>query len=72
MVREYDHPVLGSLKTVSQPIRFNGDRTPVRAHAPMLGEHTEQVLSDLGLDEEEIQALAARDVIRAWRATSAA
>src|SRR5690606_19583016 len=40
MIRTYKHPVLGEIKTVSQPVRFEGDRTPIRRPAPMLGQHT--------------------------------
>ncbi|CAB3867611.1 CaiB/BaiF CoA transferase family protein [Achromobacter piechaudii] len=72
MVREYQHPVLGPLKTVSQPIRFDGDRAPVRGPAPMLGEHTEQVLVELGMGSEEIRELAARGVVQPWGTPTAA
>nr|WP_246129349.1 CoA transferase [Verticiella sediminum] len=71
MVREYEHPVLGRLKTVSQPIRFDGERMPIRRPAPMLGEHTEQLMAELGLNEDEIRDLEGRNVIRAWRPPAA-
>ena len=59
MVFEYAHPVLGPLRTVAQPLRFDGERAPLRRPAPMLGEHTHEVLSELGYSVAEIEALAA-------------
>jgi len=66
MIREYEHPVLGAIKTVSQPLRFDGSRTPIRRPAPMLGEHTAQILAELGMDEKEIEELVNRKVVSAW------
>ena len=70
MIREYDHPILGPTKTVSQPVRFDGSRTPVKRPAPMLGEHTEEVLAELGLDKKEIEELTNRKVVSRWIATA--
>jgi len=64
MVRQYEHPLLGALKTVSQPLRFDGERTPLRQHAPMLGEHTQSVLAELGVSQEEIMNMAHRGIVR--------
>jgi len=58
MVFEYEHPVLGKLGTVAQPIRFDGERMQVRRPAPMYGEHTREVLAELGYTEEEIAQIA--------------
>jgi crotonobetainyl-CoA:carnitine CoA-transferase CaiB-like acyl-CoA transferase len=49
MLIDYDHPVLGHLQTVAQPIRFDGARAAVTRPAPMLGEHTAEILAELGL-----------------------
>lgn len=66
MIRTYKHPVLGSIKTVSQPVRFEGHRTPIRRPAPMLGEHTLDVLAEAGMSEAEIKDLLDRHVVSAW------
>ncbi len=66
MVREYKHPVLGMIKTVSQPIRFDGNRMPVRRPAPMLGEHTDQVLAEIGMSQQEMKDLATQNIVRSW------
>lgn len=71
MVREYVHPVLGTLKTVSQPIRFAGSRMPIRKPAPMLGEHSKQILQEIGMTQAEIDTLSSQQVVRTWSRGSA-
>lgn len=63
MVYEYQHPVLGPLRSVAQPLRFNGRRAPLQRPAPMLGEHTREVLTEAGFSAEQIQALMAAGAI---------
>ena len=38
---------LGEFETVGYPVRIDGERLPVRAHPPKLGEHTEAVVREL-------------------------
>lgn len=58
-----EHPTEGPLRTMQVPINFS--RTPAQSAnlAPNLGEHTKEILSELGLDEEAQQQLAAQGVI---------
>jgi crotonobetainyl-CoA:carnitine CoA-transferase CaiB-like acyl-CoA transferase len=60
---EYDHPTEGHVKTPGFAIRFS--RTPSRVDrgAPLAGEHTRDVLRELGRTEADIDALLARGVI---------
>ncbi|EHK66753.1 CaiB/BaiF CoA transferase family protein [Achromobacter arsenitoxydans] len=59
MKRELPHPAAGVVPMASSPLKFSGSPVEYRRAPPMLGEHTEQVLSEkLGLSAEEIQALA--------------
>jgi crotonobetainyl-CoA:carnitine CoA-transferase CaiB-like acyl-CoA transferase len=60
MVFDYPHPVLGPLNTVAQPLRLDGARTEVRRPAPMHGEHTAEVLAELGYSAQEIRDLTER------------
>jgi len=54
MIFDYEHPTFGSMHGVAQPIRLDGERPAPRRAPPMLGEHTIEVLSELGFDEETI------------------
>jgi formyl-CoA transferase len=59
----FDHPVHGRVRTTGNPLRFAGvDEISLRP-APMLGEHTEEVLLELGVSPERIAKLRGDAVI---------
>lgn len=57
MTTEVDHPILGRLRTMGTPIKMS--ETPLDPHhrAPMLGEHTDEVLASAGYSSDEIEQL---------------
>ncbi|MEP4264630.1 MAG: CoA transferase [Parasphingorhabdus sp.] len=57
MVPEVDHPVAGTVKTIGAPVKFHGTPAGVKRPAPLLGEHTEEVLSEAGFSADEIRAV---------------
>jgi formyl-CoA transferase len=59
---EVDHPQRGKYLTVGNPIKMSDSLTEVR-RSPLLGEHTQEVLTELGLSESEIKALRTEKVI---------
>ncbi|MFL6708402.1 MAG: formyl-CoA transferase [Massilia sp.] len=59
---EVDHPERGKYLTVGNPIKLSDSPTEVE-RSPLLGEHTEQVLAQLGYTSEEIAHLRAEHVI---------
>lgn len=61
-VVEVDHPTRGRYLSVGNPIKLSGSETEVR-RSPLLGEHTDEVLAELGYGAQEIAALRARKVI---------
>lgn len=60
---DYNHPVLGKLGGIAQPLRFDGERTELRRPPPLHGEHNHEILSELGYSEQEIGALSQTGVI---------
>ena len=64
MVFDYLHPAFGPMSGVAQPVRFDGKRAALRRHPPLRGEHTAQVLHELGLNAAAIDELEARGIVR--------
>jgi len=63
MMVETDHPTLGRTRTLGSPIKMSSTPPDVTRRAPLLGEHTEQVLRETGYSHEEIAALRAANAI---------
>lgn len=58
------HPLAGSVPQVASPIRLSETPVEYRQAPPLLGEHTEAVLSELlGLDEQAVRQLRATGVL---------
>lgn len=66
MVRSYDHPTLGEIRYQPSPMKLSDWEFPNR-HAPMLGEHTRDVVGDrLGYSPERVAALVEAGVVKVW------
>ncbi len=64
MVVEVEHRALGTIKIVNRSIKFPGETQPAPTAPPVLGEHTDAILSTLlGLDSETIAALRASKAV---------
>ena len=57
MVLEVEHSLLGSVRTVGFPVKFSETPGSVRRGAPVLGEHTREVLGELGYTDEQAEDL---------------
>ncbi len=63
MIVEIDVPELGRIKVAGLPLKFSQTPGEIRRHPPHLGEHTAEVLRELGYDETKVAALAERGAI---------
>jgi crotonobetainyl-CoA:carnitine CoA-transferase CaiB-like acyl-CoA transferase len=49
----YEHPTLGGYRQMKPPVKFSKTPSNIRRHPPGLGEHSEEVLGELGVGEEQ-------------------
>jgi CoA:oxalate CoA-transferase len=64
LVVEVEHPKLGRMKTVRNPVLMDEDGPDIRRAAPMLGEHTAEILDELGYEGGRIDKLARAGAIK--------
>jgi CoA:oxalate CoA-transferase len=64
MIVDVVHPVAGAMKIPGVPVKFSDTPAEVKEPAPLLGQHTEGVLTSfLGLSAEEFEALRKDGVV---------
>jgi len=64
MVVDVEHQTLGTIPIVNRPFKFPGDTLPPPDAPPVLGQHTDKILSEIvGLDAEQIARLKALNII---------
>ena len=57
MIVEVDHPIAGRVKTIGHPVKFSRTPGKVADAAPFLGQHTREILGEMGYDSTQIDAL---------------
>jgi crotonobetainyl-CoA:carnitine CoA-transferase CaiB-like acyl-CoA transferase len=65
MLVEVPHRTLGKTKTIGAPVKFSQTPGAVRRGAPVLGEHTREVLREIGFTSEQIDKLEKEGVVKA-------
>jgi crotonobetainyl-CoA:carnitine CoA-transferase CaiB-like acyl-CoA transferase len=65
MVHDIEHPRIGMMKTLGLPLKSGGELTAIHKPAPLLGQHTREVLADLGFSEAEAAGLVGQGVVKA-------
>ena len=63
MAAPIEHPELGSIDLVAQPITLSDHPFEIRSATPQLGEHTDSVLEELGFTDQEIADLHKQSVV---------
>jgi formyl-CoA transferase len=64
LVTTLDHPVVGSYRTMTKPIKFADTPGPPPAPSPVFGQHSDEILSAYGYSAQNIAALRERGIIR--------
>jgi glutaryl-CoA transferase len=57
------HPVLGAIRQVGLPIKLSVTPGSIRSAPPLLGEHTDEILAELGIAASDVADLRARGVV---------
>jgi len=60
---EYDHPSAGRVRQARAPAQFSETPTEIRFGAPLLAEHTDELLMEAGFDADSISVLRASGII---------
>jgi crotonobetainyl-CoA:carnitine CoA-transferase CaiB-like acyl-CoA transferase len=63
MNQQTEHPLIGSARVTGVPIKFEKTPGMIQRAAPILGEHTDEVLKELGYDDQRIAELKQAKVI---------
>ncbi len=63
VIRRMKHPKLGDIPVVGMPVGFSKIEPGIRRHAPARGEHTDEVLGEIGFDAAQIADLRSRKVV---------
>ncbi len=64
MIDEVDHPVLGRMKVLGIPSKFGRTPGEMRRAAPTMGQHTDEILAQLGVSTERVAEMKKRGVVR--------
>ena len=60
---ELEHPALGAVKSLATPIHMSDTGLSFRHHPPLLGEHTNEILQELGYSADVIGTLLADGIV---------
>jgi crotonobetainyl-CoA:carnitine CoA-transferase CaiB-like acyl-CoA transferase len=64
LIEEFDQPTVGRVRQPKPAARFDRDATSIGVPAPLIGEHTREVLSELGYSGAQIDAFAEQGAVR--------
>ena len=56
---QIDHPIEGRVRSIGFPIKLSETKQSVRRHPPLLGEHTDEILRELGFSAGDVEQMRA-------------
>jgi len=59
----FDAATKGELDVIGVPVKFGDTQATIRRRPPLLGEHTEEILGEIGITGETVDALRQMSVI---------
>lgn len=63
LLKAFSHPLIPDLRLIDSPVSIDGIRTAQQKPPPLLGEHTDAILAELGYSEGDITTLRKRKII---------
>lgn len=63
MIVSVEHPDAGTVRMPNHPIKYSGVKPEMRSAAPLLGQHNEEILTELGYSSGEIEGLREAKII---------
>jgi crotonobetainyl-CoA:carnitine CoA-transferase CaiB-like acyl-CoA transferase len=63
MVMDAKHPIAGQIHQIGQPFKFSETPGQIKRPAPLIGQHTDAILMEIGYSESEIREFRAAEVI---------
>jgi alpha-methylacyl-CoA racemase len=69
-IRDFEQPSKEALKQLGFAYRMSDTPLQMRLPPPALGQHTDEILTELGLSQEERERLGAEGIVRQWNAKS--
>jgi crotonobetainyl-CoA:carnitine CoA-transferase CaiB-like acyl-CoA transferase len=68
MIVDIPHPTIAGLRAPASPLKLSQGPASVRRHPPAIGEHTAEILHELGYTPQDIAALEASGAVKSMRA----
>ncbi len=64
MFPEYDHPTQGKVRQLGTPVKLSDTPAEFRSFAPLQGQHTDDILRELGYTDQQIEALRSSGAVQ--------
>ena len=66
LIEQTEHPVVGPLKQIGLPVKFQGQARTAVCPPPMHGQHSREILQELGYDDGDVSTFIETSVVRQW------